>query len=112
VLIAYATGLGQTNPPQTTGQPAAAASTLTELALFIGGWWLLTRQGLQLPVVSGIAPILLSALLMGIVVYLIRGWPLGLVIVIGAAVYGVAVYASRTLTSEELSIIRSGLTGR
>jgi len=91
---------------------AAAGSTLTELALFIGGWWLLSRQGLQLPVVSGIARILLCALLMGIVVYLIRGWPLGVVIVVGAAVYGVAVYASRTLTSEELSIIRSGLTGR
>jgi uncharacterized protein (TIGR03437 family) len=34
VLIAYATGLGQTNPPQTTGQPAAAAaSTLTTFAI-------------------------------------------------------------------------------
>ena len=34
VLIAYATGLGQTNPPQTTGQPAAtAAPTLTTFAI-------------------------------------------------------------------------------
>jgi uncharacterized protein (TIGR03437 family) len=34
VLVAYATGLGQTNPPQTTGQPAAtAASTLTTFAV-------------------------------------------------------------------------------
>jgi len=33
-LSAYATGLGQTDPPQTTGQPAAsAASTLTTFAI-------------------------------------------------------------------------------
>ena len=34
VLVAYATGLGQTDPPQTTGQPAAtAAATLTTFAI-------------------------------------------------------------------------------
>jgi uncharacterized protein (TIGR03437 family) len=34
LLIAYATGLGQTNPPQTTGQTATtAASTLTTFAI-------------------------------------------------------------------------------
>jgi O-antigen/teichoic acid export membrane protein len=91
---------------------AAAAATLTELALFIGGWWLLRRQQLALSVVSGIVRVIGSAAAMGVVVYLLRSWPLAIVVVIAVAVYAVALLALRALTGEELSIVRAGLSGR
>jgi hypothetical protein len=49
---------------------------------------------------------------MGIVVYLIRGWPLVLVIIAGAAVYLAALVLTRSLNREEWSIVRSGFTAR
>jgi O-antigen/teichoic acid export membrane protein len=91
---------------------AAAASTLTEVALFIGGWWLLRRHLVALPVVGSIGRVILSAAVMGAAVYLIRSWPLVAVIVIGAVVYAAALVALRALTAEEWSIIRSGITAR
>ncbi len=91
---------------------AAAASTLTEAALFIGGWWLLRRQRLPLSLVSSSGGVMASALVMGVIVYLIRGWPLALVVSAGAAVYAVALFGLRAVNPEEWSIVRSGLTGR
>ncbi len=66
---------------------AAAASTITEVALFAGGWWLLRRHLAAVSLVGSIAPVLGSAAAMGIVVFLIRSWPLAVVIILGAAVY-------------------------
>jgi len=91
---------------------AAAASTITEVALFAGGWWLLRRHLASLSVVGSIAPVLASAAVMGIVIYLIRSWPLALVIIVGAAVYPVALLLTRALNPEEWSIVRSGLRVR
>jgi O-antigen/teichoic acid export membrane protein len=91
---------------------AAAASTITEAALFAGGWWLLRRQQLPLSVIGSIGRVAASALIMGVAVYLIRSWPLALVVIAGAAVYVAALLALRTLDAEEWSIFRSGLTGR
>ena len=85
---------------------AAAASTTTEAALFAGGWWLLRRQRLPLSVVGSIGRVLASALLMGVVVYLIRSWPLAIVVIAGAAVYAGALFAFRALNAEEWAIIR------
>jgi O-antigen/teichoic acid export membrane protein len=85
---------------------AAAASTITEAALFAGGWWLLRRQRLPLPAVGSIGRVLASALLMGVVVYLIRSWPLAIVVIAGAAVYAAALFALRALSAEEWAIIR------
>jgi O-antigen/teichoic acid export membrane protein len=85
---------------------AAAASTITEAALFAGGWWLLRRQRLPLSVVGSIGRVLASALLMGVVVYLIRSWPLAIVVIAGAAVYAAALFALRALNAEEWAIIR------
>jgi O-antigen/teichoic acid export membrane protein len=85
---------------------AAAASTITEAALFAGGWWLLRRQRLPLSVVRSIGRVLASALLMGIVVYLIRSWPLAIVVIAGASVYAGALFALRALNAEEWAIIR------
>src|SRR2546428_11831536 len=55
---------------------AAAASTITEVALFAGGWWLLRRHLASLSIVGGIAPVLVSGLALGIVGYLTRSRPL------------------------------------
>ncbi|HEY9286562.1 MAG TPA: flippase [Candidatus Dormibacteraeota bacterium] len=91
---------------------AASASTLTELALFLGGWWLLQRQALQLAPVTSIGRVLISGGLMGVAVYSLKGLPLIALVVIGAALYSVALIGGRALTGEEWSILRSGLSGR
>jgi O-antigen/teichoic acid export membrane protein len=91
---------------------AAAASTLTEAALFAGGWWLLRRQAMPLAFVGSVVRVLASALLMGVVIVLIRSWPLALVVVIGAAVYAIGLFAFHALDAEEWSIIRSGVPAR
>ena len=91
---------------------AAAASTITEVALFAGGWWLLRGHLAALSIVGSIAPVLASAAIMGIVVYSFRTWPLVVVIIIGAAVYLVGLLGLRALNPEEWSIIRSGFRGR
>jgi len=86
---------------------AAAASTVTEIALFAGGWWLLRRQRLRLSIGGGGARVLASATIMGIVVYSVRTWPLAVVIILGAAVYVVALIGLRALNAEEWAIIRA-----
>jgi O-antigen/teichoic acid export membrane protein len=91
---------------------AAAASTATEAALFAGGWWLLRAQQLPLSVVSSTGRVVASALLMGVAVYLLRSWPLVIVVIVGAAVYAAALYALRALNAEEWSIVRGGFTSR
>ncbi len=91
---------------------AAAASTITEVALFGGGWWLLRRHLVFLSVVGSIARVLASAAAMGIVVYLIRPWPLPVVVILGAAVYVAALLVTRALDPEEWSIVRSGFRVR
>ena len=91
---------------------AAAASTITEVALFAGGWWLLRRHLASLSVLGSVARVLASAAIMGVVVYSVRSWPLAVVIILGAVIYVVALIGLRTLNAEELSILRSGLRGR
>ena len=86
---------------------AAAASTITEAALFAGGWWLLRRQRLPLSVIGSVGRVIASALIMGAAVYLIRSWPLALVIIGGAVVYLVALIGLRALNAEEWEIIRA-----
>jgi O-antigen/teichoic acid export membrane protein len=86
---------------------AAGASTATEVALFAGGWWLLRRQRLPLSFIGSIGRVVASALLMGVVVYLIRSWPLAIVVIAGAAVYAAALFALRAINAEEWSIIRA-----
>src|SRR2546423_10943106 len=91
---------------------AAAASTITEVALFGGGWWMLRHQRLPLRLARSIAPVLASALVMGGAVFLIRSWPLAIVVVAGAAVYAGALVVLRAIDPAEWSILRSGLRGR
>lgn len=91
---------------------AASASTLTELALFVGGWWLLKRQGLELAPVTSIGRLLISGALVGLVIYSLKALPLIALVLIGAALYGAALIGSRALTSEEWSILRSTVRSR
>src|SRR3989475_12142022 len=76
---------------------AAAASTITEVALFAGGWWLLRRHLAALSIVGAMAPVLVMCLAVGIVDYLTRAWPLAIVITLGAATYLAALLVSRAL---------------
>src|SRR5256884_1374191 len=91
---------------------AAAASTLTEVALFTGGLWLLRRHLAPLRAVGSTGRVIASAAVMGAVLYPIRAWPLAIVVIVGAAVYLAALFALRALDAEEWSILRSGLTAR
>jgi O-antigen/teichoic acid export membrane protein len=88
---------------------ASWAAVLTELALFLGGWWLLRRHLYALPVVRGIDRILLSGAVMGLAVFLLRTWPVVLVILVGAAVYAAALVLLRAVDGDEWKIIRNGL---
>src|SRR2546423_11610860 len=65
---------------------AAAASTITEVALFAGGWWLLRRHLASPSILGSITPALVSFLWVGILFCLTRSWSLSFVITIEAAV--------------------------
>ncbi|MEO6796257.1 MAG: flippase [Candidatus Dormibacter sp.] len=91
---------------------AAVASTLTELVLFAGGWWLLRRHLVALPVIRSIGPILISAALMGGAIYLARSQSLLLVIPLAVVVYGAGLLAFRALNAEEWAILRGGFLNR
>ena len=67
---------------------------------------------MPLAVLGSVARVLASAALMGAVVYLVRWWPLALVVVVGAAVYLGALVLLRALDAEEWSIVRTGLITR
>ena len=67
---------------------------------------------LRMAVLGSVARVLASAALMGAVVYLVRWWPLALVVVVGAAVYLGALVLLRALDAEEWSIVRTGLITR
>jgi hypothetical protein len=67
---------------------------------------------MPLAFVGSVVRVLASALLMGVVIVLIRSWPLALVVVIGAAVYAIGLLVFHALDAEEWSIIRSGVTAR
>jgi O-antigen/teichoic acid export membrane protein len=91
---------------------AAAASTLTELALFAGGWWLLRRHLVALPVIRSIGPVLVSVALMGAAVYLVRSWSLLLVVPLAVIVYLGGLVLFRALNAEEWAILRASVTNR
>ena len=88
---------------------ASWAAVLTELGLFLGGWWLLRRHLYALPVARSIARILLSGVVMGVVVFFLQAWPILLVVALAAAVYAVALVVLRAVDVDEWRIIRMAL---
>jgi len=72
----------------------------------------LRRHLASLSIIGSIAPVLVSGLAMGIVVFLIRSWPLAIVIVLGATLYLATLVLTRALNPEEWSIVRSGFRAR
>lgn len=86
---------------------AAVASTLTEVALFVGGWWLLRRQQMRLPLITSVGRVIAGAALMGLAIYPLRSWPLPLVVLVGAVIYVVVLVLLRALNAEEWGIIRA-----
>ncbi len=88
---------------------ASWAAVLTELALFLGGWWLLRRHLSALRMVGSIGRILLSGAVMGVVVFLLQAEPIPLVVAVGAAVYAVALVVLRAVDVDEWRIIRNAL---
>jgi O-antigen/teichoic acid export membrane protein len=91
---------------------AAAASTLTELALFAGGWWLLRRHLTALPLIRSIGPVLISVAIMGAAVYLVRSFSLLLVVPLAVVIYLGGLLVFRALNAEELSILRASFSNR
>jgi O-antigen/teichoic acid export membrane protein len=91
---------------------AAVASTLTELALFVGGWWLLRRHLVALPIIRSIGPVLISAAIMGAALYLARSFTLLLLVPLAVIVYLGGLIIFRALNAEELSILRASFTNR
>ena len=91
---------------------AAVASTLTELALFAGGWWLLRRHLVALPIIRSIGPVLISVAIMGAAVYLARSFTLLLVVPLAVIVYLGGLFVFHALNAEELSILRGSLRNR
>jgi O-antigen/teichoic acid export membrane protein len=91
---------------------AAVASTLTELVLLVGGWWLVRSQGLSLRLIRSIVRVIGSAAVMGAVIFSFRSWPLAAIVLLAIAVYGTGLVALRALDAEEWSIVRSGLMAR
>ncbi len=109
VSLALNVGLNLILIPRYGYLGAAAASSLTEVGLFLGGWWLLRRHFMPLPVLSSIARVLVSGALMGAVVFLIRAWSLLFVIPAAAAVYLAALLWLHALDRQEWAVIRGGL---
>jgi O-antigen/teichoic acid export membrane protein len=91
---------------------ASWATVLTEMVLAIAGWTLTARHIGRVPVHTISWRTLVAGLVMGVIVYFMRdmtGFLVIIPIVVGAAVYGVAVVLLRALTTEEIAFARRAL---
>jgi O-antigen/teichoic acid export membrane protein len=98
------------------GYIAASWTTVaTEMVLVGAGWWLTVRHLGRLHLPSASWRPLLAGLVMGVVLYpfsTMQGDGVLLVVLLGMAVYAVAVVLLRAMTREEIQFIRSALLGR
>ena len=91
---------------------AAWATVLTEVGLFIGGWYLLRKHLVALPVISSLKGVLPSGVLCGIGMFgvvLALGphlWVYALAVVVGMAAYVLGLYATHAFTPEEIALAR------
>jgi O-antigen/teichoic acid export membrane protein len=87
-------------------QGAAVAATLTEVCLFVGGWWLVRQRLYGLPAIRTIARVLLAGLLMGAAIVALHSTSLLLIVPAAAAVYVVSLLLLRALDPMEIQIVR------
>lgn len=90
---------------------ASWATVLTEIFLFAGGWWLLRRHLVALPVLTPVAPVLVAGLLEVLALLPLRQAPAWLSIVVAAAVYGTGLFLLRAFTPEERALFRAVALG-
>jgi O-antigen/teichoic acid export membrane protein len=91
---------------------ASWATVLTEIVLGIAGWILVARHVGRVPVVQLSWRIVLAGLVMGVAVYPLRnfgGKEIAIPLLVGAAVYAVAVLLLRGITRDEISWARRAL---
>ena len=92
---------------------ASWATVATEVVLFIAGWTLTARHIGRVPVVRLTWRLALAGLVMGVVVFPLRdlgGFAIAIPVVVGVAVYAVAVLLLRALTADEIRLARRALT--
>ncbi|MDQ6879024.1 MAG: flippase [Candidatus Dormibacteraeota bacterium] len=98
------------------GYIAAAWTTVaTEIVLVCAGWWLTVRHLGQLHLPAASWRPVLAGLLMGAALFPFRnvqGDAVLLVVLLGMAVYAVAVVVLRTMTREEIQFLRAALLRR
>ncbi|MFY9614331.1 MAG: flippase [Candidatus Dormiibacterota bacterium] len=91
---------------------AAWATGLTEVALFVGGWYLLRKHLFALPIVTSLKGVLPAGLLCGvamgaIVIGLGAHLPVyALALLIGAVLYPGALFATHAFTADEIALAR------
>jgi len=90
---------------------ASAASTLTEVGLFVGGWWMVRRQLPSLPVVRSVQGVVVSGGIMAAALVFLRSGPLVLAVPAAAAVYIGALLALGALAPQEWAAIRGAALG-
>ncbi len=93
---------------------ASVATVVTEASLCAFGWWFvqLKRPDLRLPVIRLSWRILVAGVVMGIVLYPIRGFSILLTVPLGFVVYVVAVFVLRAVDRDEYEMAAEGLLSR
>jgi O-antigen/teichoic acid export membrane protein len=93
---------------------ASAVTVFTEGALCLFGWWFVQRHraDLRLPVLGLSWRIVAAGLAMGVVLYLLAGFPIYLTVPAGGIVYLVAIYLLRAVEPEEWALARRGVVAR
>jgi O-antigen/teichoic acid export membrane protein len=97
---------------------AAWATGLTELGLFIGGWFFLRRHLFAMPLLMPLKGVLPAGLLCGVAMFgtvLLLGphlYAYAVAAVLGAAAYPGGLLLAHAFTPEELALAREGLRSR
>jgi len=93
---------------------ASATTVVTEASLCLFGWWFVQQKlpELRLAVPSVAWRVLLAGLVMGVVLYPLKGFSIFLSAPAGFAAYIVAIYLLRAIDPDEWRLARAGLLAR
>jgi len=89
---------------------ASWATVLTELFLFGGGWWLLRRHLMTLPLLAA-APVLPAGALEALLLVLLRDAPAWISVPAAAVAYGGGLLLFRSFTPAERQVFGDAVTG-